>query len=79
MASDGDHTPYAVNNRFVQEETEQYSQEFQILGDIFDDRINYIVGLYGIHEKGESAYQAEVLPGIEEVLGDILSQSARAC
>ena len=37
-------------------ETEQFSQEFQLLGDAIDGRLNYVAGLYYLHEKGEQVF-----------------------
>lgn len=31
--------------------TDQYSQEFQLIGDAFSSKLNYTVGLYGFYEK----------------------------
>jgi iron complex outermembrane recepter protein len=36
-------------------ETEAFSQELQLLGTAFDDKLNYIVGLYYFEEDGEKA------------------------
>ena len=32
-------------------DTDQYTQEFQFVGDAFDDRLNYTSGLYGFYEE----------------------------
>lgn len=70
---DGDHTPFRVVEVGVQEATRQFSQEFQISGKMFDDRLEYIFGLYGIRETGTNAFVAPLLAGIENILGDIVS------
>ncbi|MEM1114082.1 MAG: TonB-dependent receptor [Pseudomonadota bacterium] len=36
-------------------ETEAFSQEFQLLGNAFNDKLDYIVGLYYFEEEGEKA------------------------
>jgi len=42
--------------------TEQWSQEFQLLGTALNDRLNWITGLYFLNEEGEQAYNAAVPP-----------------
>ena len=34
------------------QEQDQWSQEFQLLGQLFDDRLNYVLGLYYFTEDG---------------------------
>ncbi len=35
-------------------EQDQFSQEFQLLGDSFDSKLNWIVGLYYFEEEGDN-------------------------
>ena len=70
---DGDHTPFRVVEVGVKEATKQASQEFQFSGKMFDDKLEYIFGLYGIRETGSNAFVAPLLAGIENILGDIVS------
>ncbi|NQX88173.1 MAG: TonB-dependent receptor [Halioglobus sp.] len=34
--------------------TDAYSQEFQLTGDAFDDRLSYVIGMYGFYEKTDA-------------------------
>ena len=45
-------------------EQEQWSQEFQLTGNLFDDRLKYVVGAYYFHEEAdESNQQFTLQPG----------------
>ena len=70
---DGDHTPFRIVEVGVKEATRQISQEFQLNGKIFDDKLEYILGVYGIRESGTNEFAAPLLAGIENILGDIVS------
>jgi len=70
---DGDHTPFRIFDIAVVEATDQISQEFQLNGSVLDDRLEFVVGLYGIREAGTNAFTAPLLLGIEDILGDIVS------
>jgi iron complex outermembrane receptor protein len=41
--------------------SQQWSQEFNLSGDAFDDRLSWLVGAYGSWDKGKQAQQAGVL------------------
>ncbi|MDH7972113.1 TonB-dependent receptor [Sphingomonas sp. AR_OL41] len=54
--SDLDLTPYVIfQNNNVPYRQNQLSQEFQLVGDAFHGRLNYVVGLYYFREKGDEA------------------------
>ena len=38
--------------------TDAYTQEFQLTGDAFDDRLSYVVGVYGFHEETDKGAHA---------------------
>ena len=45
-------------------EQEQWSQEFQLTGNLFDERLKYVVGVYYFHEEAdEENQQATLQPG----------------
>ena len=45
-------------------EQEQWSQEFQLTGNLFDDRLKYVVGVYYFHEEADEENQQFTLqPG----------------
>lgn len=78
VRTDPDHTPFVVVDRNVSEETEQYSQEFQVSGDLFAGRLPFIFGLYAIREQGDNRFFAPIFDGLETVLGDIISVDTSA-
>lgn len=49
---DVDQSPRIIDETFNDYSQNQFSQEFQIAGQAFDDRLNYLVGLYYLKEKG---------------------------
>ncbi len=56
---DGSNLPINhVADTFVQK---QFSQEFQLVGRAFDDRLNWLTGLYYFKEKGENINQIDFL------------------
>nr|WP_198148669.1 TonB-dependent receptor [Sphingomonas sp. Y57] len=52
MSFDADGAPFEMISVRERIKTRQYSQEFQLLGDAFDKRVNWIVGAFYLHEKG---------------------------
>ncbi len=49
---DLDGTPESIQEVTDHQEQEQWSQEFQLLGTLFDDRLDYVFGLYYFTEEG---------------------------
>ncbi len=66
---DGDHTPFDVTTVEVDEATEQLSQEFQLSGVNFDDRLKWLFGLYAINEKGRNSFSAPLIDGVTQAIG----------
>lgn len=54
FARDGDHSPFTIAHYVDFLEQEQFTQEFQLLGDSFDGRFNWILGLYYFDESGDN-------------------------
>lgn len=52
--NDADGAPQRVSQLIDIYEQDQFSQEFQLLGQAFDDRLNWIVGVYYFEEDGEN-------------------------
>lgn len=50
---DFDYSPISIFDIWVSQEVETFSQEFQVLGTSFDDRLNWIVGTYYAVEDGD--------------------------
>lgn len=49
-------SPYYVNAISQSISTEQFSQEFQLTGKLFDDRLDYVVGLFYLREQGRQVF-----------------------
>ena len=49
---DLDGTPESIQEVTDHQEQDQWSQEFQLLGKLFDDRLDYVFGLYYFQEDG---------------------------
>ena len=54
-------------------DTDQYSQEFQFLGNAFDERVNYTLGLYGFSEKTNDDWLQDFAGYSEEVKPNFLA------
>jgi len=54
FARDGDHSPHRVSQFHDTLEQKQFTQEFQLLGNHFDDSLNWIFGLYYFKEDGNN-------------------------
>jgi len=52
FARDADASPILITHFFDDFRTEQFSQEFQLLGRSFEDKLDWIVGLYYFDEEG---------------------------
>lgn len=52
---DGDHSPLRIFETIDDYDQWQFSQEFQVLGTSFDDRLKWIAGAYYFKEKGGDA------------------------
>ncbi|HKP55585.1 MAG TPA: TonB-dependent receptor, partial [Polyangiales bacterium] len=66
IAVDGDQTPYPVQSSHTMLDDQQYSQELQFSGDVLDERLNYMVGLYLLHETGDSTVDTQSYHGLFE-------------
>lgn len=54
FARDGDGSPHRISAFVDKLEQDQFSQEFQLLGDSFDGSLNWILGAYYFSEDGEN-------------------------
>jgi iron complex outermembrane receptor protein len=67
---DGDHTPYpvvATRNFFNQN---QFSQELQLSGTSWSDRLEWLTGVYYMYERGRDDNKVELFDGLYQVIGD---------
>lgn len=75
---DGDQTPFSLQTSQTQMNQNQYSQEFQLSGTAFADRLNFIVGAYLFNERGSSKLYTESFHGIWENIPVALRTNADA-
>jgi iron complex outermembrane receptor protein len=52
---DGDGSPFRISEFVDDLDQDQFSQEFHLLGDSFDSKLNWILGLYYFTEDGNNA------------------------
>jgi iron complex outermembrane receptor protein len=55
FARDGDHSPQRISQFLDYLNQSQFTQEFQLLGTSFDDRLQWILGLYYFNEDGSNS------------------------
>lgn len=65
---DGDQVPYVLQQSRTALKQDQYSQEFQLGGTAFNDRVNFLLGAYAFKEKGNSSVFTRSFEGIYEAL-----------
>ncbi len=54
FARDGDHSEHRISQFFDDLQQQQFTQELQLLGESFNDRLRWIVGLYYFTEDGDN-------------------------
>ncbi|CAN7305293.1 TonB-dependent receptor [Phenylobacterium sp. LjRoot225] len=62
FAQDRDGSPIKINHVADTYNQEQFSQELQLQGNVFDDRMNWLVGLYYFTEDGANLNPVDFLP-----------------
>ena len=72
---DGDTSPFTISSTHEKIDDEQLSQEFQINGELFNDRLRYLAGVYYFKETGEGRRVSESFHGVYEITG--LASDAR--
>ncbi|MES2495443.1 MAG: TonB-dependent receptor [Pseudomonadota bacterium] len=61
-------SPYYFGGVEQEISQKQFSQEFQLLGDLMDSRLKYVAGLFYMHESGEQSFPVN-LPLVQFVSG----------
>ena len=64
FARDGDNTPFTYRETFNHDVQAQYSQEFQLGGQSFDNRLTWVAGAYAFAERGTDSGYALLAPGL---------------
>ena len=65
---DSDHSPLTYFEQTVDDDQEQFSQELQVNGTHFDDRLDWVLGALYFHEEGLSTYRILFAPGLYDAL-----------
>ncbi|RMF11163.1 MAG: TonB-dependent receptor [Alphaproteobacteria bacterium] len=73
---DSEHTPFEIVRVDNPEDTNQLSQEFQLSGVAFDSKLNWLVGVFGLREKGDSTLFAPLLSGLFAATGGLADNTA---
>jgi iron complex outermembrane receptor protein len=74
---DGDMSPAPIFLYYTAQDLDQYSQELRLSGD--SDRLNWVVGGYGIKIVSDNAYNTDLSPlGLDEVYGGRLKTTSFA-
>jgi iron complex outermembrane recepter protein len=63
---DGDQTPYPLQTSATLLDSTQLSQELQFSGKVWNDRLDYILGLYAFRESGSSTVDTQSFHGLFE-------------
>lgn len=63
---DGDQTPYPLQTSATDLDDNQQSEELQFSGRVWDERLQYLVGLYAFRESGSSRVDTQSFHGLFE-------------
>ncbi len=61
---DPDHSPIVIIQQAYEHEQDQFSQEFNIFGSAFDDRLDWLLGAYYFDEHAEEFTDVPVVPDL---------------
>lgn len=61
---DGDNSRFTIRETDNQSEQEQFSQEFQLIGDSFDDRLEWVLGAFYFDETAEDFNEVRLVDGL---------------
>ncbi|MBN1652157.1 MAG: TonB-dependent receptor [Deltaproteobacteria bacterium] len=64
ISVDGDQTPYSIQTSVTDFEQQQFSQELQFSGSLWDELLRYMVGFYFFQETGDDTYFTESFHGL---------------
>lgn len=63
LSNDLDLSPYSIISTDDHQRDDQYSQELQAYGSLFDSRVNYLFGVYGFSETARDHNTIPIFPG----------------
>ena len=61
---DGDNTPFTFRETQNNDHQWQFSQELQLSGKTFGDRLSYVIGAFFFKEKAQDIARADIAPGV---------------
>jgi iron complex outermembrane receptor protein len=68
VGRDGDGTPMNLNGADYDLDQEQFSQELQLSGKSFNDRLTWLIGGFYLHEKADEVNNGTVMGGLFDAL-----------
>ena len=75
FARDGDHSPLLISQFFDDLEQDQVTQEIQVLGDMFEGKLDWIAGFYYFKENGTNVNLLDFIVSSFRSGGDFDNQS----
>lgn len=69
FALDVDGTPVALGDHAFDTTQEQWSQEFQLTGNLLNSRLDWVLGAYLFHEEGDLTDYVHFAGGLLQILG----------
>ena len=78
FSRDGDHSPLTISQFYDDLQQDQFSQELQLVGDHFDQRLHWILGLYYFDEDGYNTNLLNFLVSSFRSGGDFDNRSTAA-
>ena len=67
---DADLSPVTVLDEYDVSRQDQFSQELQASGTSFDDRLNWVLGLYYFEESVHNKVDFELVPALQPIIGN---------
>lgn len=64
FGNDADHSPLSILSTYNVMEHKQVSQEFNLSGDLFDKKLDWLIGAYYFSEEGWNDTQVPITPGL---------------
>jgi iron complex outermembrane receptor protein len=61
---DGDNSPFTIRETDNQSEQQQFSQELQLIGNSFDDRLEWVIGAFYFDETAEDFNEVRLVDGL---------------
>ncbi len=83
FGTDPDGSPERIIDEVDHNDQDQWSQEIQLSGLAFDDRFNWVAGLYYLHENGTGTFDikahSDLFPALEALPGAFIPLAPVSC